>query len=384
MKLKCFEISNSIKFVYILIMNDLPPGTRLLNLIIGEKLGHGAFGAIYPAIDANTGILWAVKTESSLSKHKTLQFEYQILSQIQDSPYFPRVGIYATTDNFSYFSMECLGPSLSTINSKFKDKKFSLSTSVRASYHILKCIESFHQFGFIHRDIKPGNILTREGTEHPICLVDFGLSRVYVNPETGQHLKPRFRAGFRGTKPYSSINAHKSEDLSRRDDVISWFYVSYEMIVGPLPWKTMQEKYQLIQEKEKFSTNIQKNPPILELGQIWDHISKLEFTDSPNYTEIYHLLIQILQKNGITDINEPYDWMSILQENRNRIASHLEKVKNGSNKKNLYLNVKDATSSESIDVDLIDHPLISPNISAPAPFSQVSDQDSICCFCNVF
>lgn len=371
-------------------MDVIRPGTRLLDLIIGEKLGRGAFGDIYPAIDNNTGILWAVKTESSSAKHKTLQFEYQILSQIQDSPYFPRVGIYRKTNNFSYFSMECLGPSLTTIYSKFGQRKLSLSTSVRASYHILRCIESFHQFGFIHRDIKPGNILTREGTEHPICLVDFGLSKIYVNAESGQHLKPRVQVGFRGTKPYSSINAHKSQDLSRRDDVVSWFYVSYEMIVGPLPWKAMQERYQLIQEKQKFGDEILNNPPIPELGQIYNHISQLGFTDTPNYTEIYHLLMQILQKNGITDINEPYDWIDILRSNRRRIASHLEKIKNKTDGKTDILDANEIKNidensyiSRNIDSDIIDQPLLSPQVTAPAPFSQATDQESICCFCNV-
>jgi serine/threonine protein kinase len=36
--------------------------------------------------------------------------------------------------------------------------------------------------GFCHRDIKPGNFPIGEGYEMQLALIDFGLSRVSVNP----------------------------------------------------------------------------------------------------------------------------------------------------------------------------------------------------------
>ncbi|OHT15440.1 CK1 family protein kinase [Tritrichomonas foetus] len=356
---------------------EISPGTQICDLIVGKKIGFGSFGAIYPCVDSRTGILWAMKTESLRTKHKTLEFEYQVLSELQTSPYFPRIGIFGKNKIMSFFTMECMGPSLSTLLHSTANKRFTLSTSIRASYHILKCIESLHQLGFIHRDIKPSNIVTREGIEHPICLIDFGLSHVFVNPETGQHLRPRLRAGFRGTRVYSSINGHRLQDLSRRDDVISWFYFAYELIVGELPWYRVSQKYQFIQEKEKFSEKMIKTPPIPELGQIWEHISKLEFLDIPNYTQIYHLLMEILRQRSDKeiDIYEPFDWAECLKKNRQATAEELKELKSNNTKHAI-----DHVMEKDYGNDLIDHHLISPQITAPAPFSQASDKNDCCCF----
>ena len=181
--------------------------------------------------------------------------------------------------------MELLGPSLSTILKLIPGGKFSFSTAIRASYHILKCIEALHIFGYIHRDLKPGNILTREGTEYPLCLIDFGLSRMYINPTTGKHLPNRDKVGFRGTRAYASINAHNLRDLSRRDDLISWFYIIYEFIIEPLPWRKVENKVQILTKKENFDVASKVSPVAPELFEIWRSINSLKFEDTPCYSD---------------------------------------------------------------------------------------------------
>ena len=64
-----------------------------MDYIIGQKIGQGAFGEIYSAIDVKTGLIWAIKTEPESTNRKTLRFEYQILARVQSSPTFPRLGI---------------------------------------------------------------------------------------------------------------------------------------------------------------------------------------------------------------------------------------------------------------------------------------------------
>lgn len=352
---------------------EISPGTRVLDLIVGPNIGKGAFGEIYSSIDIKTGILWALKTESNKAKKKTLQFEYQILSQVQSSPYFPRLGFYGKTNQFSFFSMEWLGPSLTSILKHYCITNFCFSTSLRSAYCILKCIESFHSLGFVHRDIKPGNILTREGSDHPLCLIDFGLSRVYVNPSTGQHLQPRKHVGFRGTRAYASINAHEARDLSRRDDLISWFYITYEFLITQLPWRHETDKNQILIIKRKFDIKQAVEPVLPELYEIWQHISGLSFFDAPNYNFIYHKLTEIARNKDIS-FSEPLEWSDYLHQCRRRVTSKLRDIEARTD-----IPILGVENSEA-ELDSIDMPLIRPNITVAAPFSQISEEEP-CCLC---
>jgi len=345
-------------------------GSRILNYIVGSKIGRGAFGEIYSAIDEHTGILWALKTEKSTANKKTLSFEFQILAQIQSSPHFPRLGILGHGPGFSFFSMELLGPSLTQIMKKIPNHRFNIETAVRASFHILKCIESLHIYGFVHRDIKPGNILTREGTDHPLCLIDFGLSRVYINPNNGHHLPPRRRVGFRGTKAYSSRYAHLGEDLSRRDDLISWFYLSLELIIGYLPWRGLSEKEQILALKDNFDIGQTVSPIAPELFEIWRYVSSLSFFDTPNYAQIYGILLSFLSRIG-SKFSDQYDWAEILHNTRMTVVQPLEALVAEGNHESI-------NSISTVD-DNIEAHLMGPNITAPPPFSQMSEEQPCCC-----
>lgn len=111
-----------------------------------------------------------------------------------------------------------------------------------------------HSCGFIHRDIKPQNILI--GEEHTercnkIFLIDFGLSVQYLD-EGGSHLKPiKNYNSVVGTALFASINAHEGSELSRRDDIESLAYTLIYLCTGSLPWKNInikkkKERHQVI------------------------------------------------------------------------------------------------------------------------------------------
>ena len=43
-------------------------------------------------------------------------------------------------------------------------------------YNMLCCIESLHQRGVMHRDVKPANMMIND--DYDVALVDFGLSKI--------------------------------------------------------------------------------------------------------------------------------------------------------------------------------------------------------------
>lgn len=70
-----------------------------------------------------------------------------------------------------------------------------------------------------------------------VHMIDFGLTRLVIDPKTGEHIQKSSGKNLVGTCRYVSINAHMGYELSRRDDLITLGYVMVQLVTGSLPWQ---------------------------------------------------------------------------------------------------------------------------------------------------
>ena len=234
--------------------------------------------------------------------------EVAVLKKLQGCPYVCDFYGCGRNGKFNYIIMSLLGSSLSELRRKQPEGKFSLSTTLRLGIQMLAGIQAIHNCGFLHRDVKPSNfaIGCLPTTNHCCYILDFGLARQYTTP-TGEIRQPRAVAGFRGTVRYASINAHKSVELGRHDDLWSLFYIMAEFINGQLPWRKMKDKEQVGKFKEQFDhlQLLQGTPK--EIQDFLTHLQSLDYFTKPNYSSIKALFQQALECLGVKDI-DPYDW----------------------------------------------------------------------------
>jgi serine/threonine protein kinase len=249
-----------------------------------------------------------MKIESVTSPKHALEKEIFHLSKLQDCPHVPRVIESGFTTSNTYVVLELLGPSVSALRHRFPKERFSLPTALRLSLAMLQCIRAVHARGVVHGDVKPSNFLVRLGVGAlPVVLIDFGLSKRYIDPGTGERLSEGPKRGFRGTTKYASLNVHRGHDQSPRDDLIAWLYSTVELVDGKLPWTGEVDSYMVRTWKASVEhRDLVRNLP-KEFCEIARYLKSLTFSSKVNYHYLLCLVSNAVRGECFA-IEEPYDW----------------------------------------------------------------------------
>ena len=282
---------------------------------IEKVISEGIFGEIYLVKNEKDNKYYTMKAEKNDSNIKILEQEGYNLFLLKGLG-IPQLVSYGKIKNYDILIQELLGKSLNElfIENNFQ---FSMNDICLISIQLIDRVEWVHSKTLIHRDIKPENFLLGSNNPNIIYLTGFGLCTKYCSSKSGKHIMPGFRGTFSGTIKYSSANAQRGNQLSRRDDLESLGYTILYFMKGGLPWMNLNQN---INEKEAYikTYSMKKFMPVerlckgapSEMQDYFRYIRQLKFKEEPNYDYLRNLFVNLLKKNGIENYqNYCFSWV---------------------------------------------------------------------------
>ena len=236
-------------------MNDthhrlaLPQGTRIQDFEFHRVLGQGGFGITYLGWNIALDIPVAVK-EYLPSDLATREYDLSVVpqsSQIASDfkwgldrfidearilarfhhPNIVRVHHFFQAHSTAYIVMEYAeGETLSA----FLERKGTLKEAELKAilYPLLDGLEVVHRADFLHRDIKPGNIIIRDEDNSPV-LLDFGSARQAIGTRS-RSVTSIITPGYAPIEQYSSRG-----DQGPWTDIYALGGVCYRALTGEVP-----------------------------------------------------------------------------------------------------------------------------------------------------
>lgn len=205
--------------------------------IVGPA-GQGAMGAVYRAEEPELERPVAIKVIRpaflrELSRDAARSVRRRFLQEARAAAKLSHpsvVTIYrvGTERGWPYIAMEWLD-ALSVEDWLRTRGTLSATLVVKLALAVLDALDSAHEQGIIHRDIKPGNIMI--SADEKIKIVDFGIARM-----RDSNLARTMPGQVLGTPWYAAPEQLASEPLDRRADLYGLSAVLYEALVGEAPY----------------------------------------------------------------------------------------------------------------------------------------------------
>jgi len=219
------------------------PGARITGdrYRIGARIGRGGMGEVLVATDEQIGREVAIKRMRAKDPPEKSILRFEREARIQgrlEHPAIPPVHeLGRDVDGLPFFAMKKLaGTTLAQILADGESAKFPRQRLLRALADVCLAVEFAHTRGFVHRDLKPDNIMLGDFGE--VYVLDWGVAKVtgeddsgYIGVDSGELVT---RDGIAiGTPGYMAPEqARGDKDVDGRADVYGIGCLLFEILAG--------------------------------------------------------------------------------------------------------------------------------------------------------
>ncbi len=191
-------------------------------------LGKGSMGEVYLGVDPKLGREVAIKTitrDNVFEEESAIQFDREAKAlAAMNHPNIVTLFDYGTDDGTDFLVMEYLeGDDLTTL---IAQRSMSQRELLEALAQACEGLAYAHDRGFVHQDLKPGNIrVVRQGNRIYAKLLDFGIA-------TAAHSDPTRERSWVGTISYMAPEYLGSGKATPSSDLFAVGVIIYEILSG--------------------------------------------------------------------------------------------------------------------------------------------------------
>jgi serine/threonine protein kinase len=210
----------------------LENGVQVEGYRIDRLIGEGGMGVVYEATQLSLDRKVALKLlTAELSSDAGFRERFRHEARIQgamDHPNIVTVHEAGESDYGLFIAMELIRGA--TLKDLIVGRELDAGRTLRILTQVADALDSAHEAGLIHRDIKPHNILVRAGRRDHAFLADFGVTKV----RGGTNLTKT--GHFVGTVDYMAPEQIRGEPATRETDIYALGTVLYECLSGVVPF----------------------------------------------------------------------------------------------------------------------------------------------------
>ncbi|MEZ4299491.1 MAG: protein kinase [Polyangiaceae bacterium] len=208
----------------------LSPGDVVADrFVIEHHAGSGGSGRVYRARDRETGGTVALKVLHAADlegKAERFAREARVLSELSHPGIVRYVQHGVTASGEAYLAMEWLEGQ--TLRDRLARRELTIKETVELGRRVAGALGAMHKAGFVHRDLKPGNLFLLGGEPSAIKVIDFGIARL-----RGAGAEITHTGIMLGTPGYMAPEQARGEpDIDARADVFALGCVLFRCLTG--------------------------------------------------------------------------------------------------------------------------------------------------------
>ncbi|WP_460456267.1 protein kinase domain-containing protein [Arenimonas alkanexedens] len=203
------------------------PGYRIL-----RPIGEGGMASVFLALQESLEREVALKVMSPvLAANAEFAGRFVVEGKITAKLQHPNlVTVYDIGSHKGVYYLAAEYIPGGTLKERIADGELSVAHVLDIATDIAQGLDFAHEKGFVHRDVKPGNVLFRK--DGRVVLADFGIAKAM----DGSNSSTVAGASI-GTPDYMSPEQARGEPVDGRSDLYSLGTVLYEMLVGAPPYQ---------------------------------------------------------------------------------------------------------------------------------------------------